>query len=391
MRGVRTALLVIFAAGFVACTDHELDDTGSGGSTASGGTASGGAGGGGASGGSGGGASGSGGTSDAGPDSGLQLTCDDLAVTTLAGAEAGFAEGSAGPNGIARLNGVRGIAAFGTVLALVADMNNHRIRNLLFDAGDCEVFAGSGTAGLFDAEGEQAELRAPEGVAVDAVGTLYISDTQNHAIRRVQSAMVSTLAGDGKPGFADGPAPRFREPAGLAVDAQGNVFVADRGNHAVRKLTAGAGAVTLAGNGVAGFQDGPGTSARFSAPFGVAIDAAGVLWVSDTGNDRIRKVDPTGNVTTFVGGDGSLDAPMGIAVDAYGTVYVADAGHGRVVRVSPSGVLETLAGAAGTGFFDGPTNSAKFSELTGLALSSAYAGGGLLVGDAHRVRLVYCP
>jgi DNA-binding beta-propeller fold protein YncE len=137
--------------------------------------------------------------------------------------------------------------------------------------------------------------------------------------------------------------------------------------------------------------DGPAAAARFDAPWGIAADATGTLFVSDTGNDRVRRIDPSGAVSTFAGGDGSLDAPMGIAVDATGNVYVADSGNQRVVRYSPQGALELLAGTGTAGVTDGHASSATFSALAGLAFSEAYAGGGLLIGDGHRVRLLHCP
>lgn len=339
-----------------------------------------------------GGSAGSGGEpNDAAADAATPLACPSRVVSTLAGASAGFKEGSAGPNGIARLDGVRGVAAFSTVLSFVADRNNHRVRSLLFDGGDCEVWAGSGLEGFADGEAEQARLAAPEGVAVDGSGTLHFADTANHAVRRVVAGEVVTLAGDGSAGFADGSTPRFDHPTGIAVDATGVVYVADRDNHAVRKLTPAGVVSTLAGDGSPGFADGSGGNARFASPWGIALDPSGTLWVADTGNHRVRRVAQDGSVTTFAGGDGSLDTPTGIAVDGAGKLYVADSGHFRVVRYSESGSLEVLAGGGSAGFADGPAASAAFSELWGLAVSIAYAGGGLLVGDAHRVRLVHCP
>jgi len=333
-------------------------------------------------------------TPDAGDGGGSEaaapLACASRSVSTLAGSSAGFKEGSAGPNGIARLDGVRGIAVFSTVLAFVADRNNQRVRNLLFDGGDCEVWAGSGLAGFADGAAEEAKLSSPEGVATDAAGTVWVGDTANHAIRRVAGGKVTTVAGDGSAGFTDGTTARFDSPTGVAVDANGNVLVADRGNHAIRRISPAGETSTLAGDGSAGFADGTGAAARFATPWAVAVDAKGIAWVTDTGNDRVRRVDAGGQVSTFAGGDGSLLAPMGIALDALGNVYVADSGHRRVVRLAASGELTILAGSGASGSSDGPSGDASFSELSGLAFAEAYAGGGLLVGDAHRVRLVHC-
>ncbi|MBE7484052.1 MAG: hypothetical protein HS104_29300 [Polyangiaceae bacterium] len=375
LRALLSALLVC------SCADDawRVEVRGSGGSAGTSGGGSAGTSGGGSAGTSGGGSAGTSGGGSAGA-SGAPLTCPDRKVSTLAGSSAGFKEGSAGPNGIALLDGVHGLAAFSTVSAFVADTNNQRIRNLLFDGGDCEVWAGSGVSGFSDGAAETAQLAAPEGVAVSAAGVVHFADTQNHAIRRVVNGSVETLAGDGSSGFMDEPDPRFNQPTGLAVDGSGVVFVADRGNHAIRKLTPNGLVITLAGDGSPSMADGAGASARFDAPWAIAVDPSGVLWISDTGNDRVRRLDTSGNVSTFAGGDGTLKAPMGIAVDDFGNVYVADSGHQRVLRFAPSGSPETLAGA-----------DAAFSALTGLALAKAYAGGGLLVGDGHRVRLVHCP
>lgn len=190
------------------------------------------------------------------------------------------------------------------------------------------------------------QLTAPYSVAVDAAGNVFVADTSNHRVRKLTpTGQLTTLAGDGTPGFADGPGAtaRFTNPQGVAVDTAGNLYVADAGNHRIRKISAAGVVSTLAGEGSPAFSDGPGATARFSTPVGVAVDGAGNLYVADRDNHRVRVVDPLGVVTTLAGtgsvgfsngpGAGALfSRPQGIAVDATGTVYVVEEGS-PVLRV----------------------------------------------------------
>jgi len=269
-------------------------------------------------------------------------------IRWLAGgaAGAGYADG---PPGAARFLLPEGIAVSGAGLVYVADTHNNRIRTV--DAsGDVATLAGDGTAGWRDGPGATAEFFAPHGLALDAIGNLYVADTLDHRIRKLDaSGNVSTVAGSGVAGFADGPgaAAQFSAPEGVAVDAAGNVYVADTGNDRIREIDPGGTVTTLAGNGAAaGCADGPGVSAELYRPASVAVDATGQLFFADTGNHRICRLDPSGSVETLAGncaagdsdgqgGAAQLAFPRGLAVDATGHVYVADTGNNRIRKLSP--------------------------------------------------------
>ena len=203
-----------------------------------------------------------------------------------------------------------------------------------------------------DGVGSAAQFNDPEGVTVDQAGNLFVADTCNQTIRKITpSGLATTLAG--KPasiGSADGTtsAARFNFPAGVAVDRAGNVFVADSGNHTIRKVTQSGLVTTLAGKaGTAGTNDGIGPSARFYAPSGVAVDRAGNLFVADSGNSTIRKVTLAGVVTTIggvpgvtgwddgIGTSAQFCGPCGIAVDGAGCLYVSDSGNNRITKGTP--------------------------------------------------------
>jgi hypothetical protein len=257
--------------------------------------------------------------------------------------------------------------------------------------------AGSTTGGGWvDAQGATARFSYPVGVAVDAAGNVYVGDDGNHVIRRIsRDNRATTLAGQGmRAGAADGEgsSARFNHPFGVAVDGGGNVYVADRWNHAIRKFTPSWVVTTLAGAlGAAGTADGTGSAARFTFPAGVAVDPAGNVYVADTDNSTIRKITPAGVVTTLAGsarstgtsdGTGSqarFQYPFGLAVDAGGTVYVADTYNHTIRKITPAGVVTTIAGSAGTeGHADGTGSSARFEYPWDVDLDGS---GNLIVVD----------
>jgi trimeric autotransporter adhesin len=293
-------------------------------------------------------------------------------ITTVAGTGlAGFA-GEAGPATNARLYYPSGIAVDPAGNFYIADSYNHRIRKVTVATGVITTVAGNGTAGSAGdgSVATAAQLNQPFAVAIDGAGNIYIADRNNNKIRMVtlSSGNIATVAGTGVAGYLGDGTPattaRINDPTGVAVDAEGNFFIADFGNHRVRKVAASNGNITtLAGTGTAGFLGEAvlATSTRLYGPAGVAVDGAGNVYIGDYYNNRVRKVTVAtgvlhtiaGSGNTLFGGDGgSGDAaqlyyPLGIAVDAAGSLYVADQYNNRVRRVaSPLGNPTALTAAA---------------------------------------------
>jgi streptogramin lyase len=266
------------------------------------------------------------------------------------------------------------------------------------------TLAGSTGAGSADGTGSGAGFYHPTGVAVDTNGNVYVADYANHTIRKITPmGVVTTLAGlAGSSGTNDGTgsAARFYFPAGMAVDTNGNVYVADQDNHTIRQVTPAGVVTTLAGSGgVSGTNDGTGSAARFNYPAGVAVGTSGNVYVADQYNDTIRQATPVGTnwvVTTLAGlagSSGSADGtgsaarfarPAGVAVDTNGNVYVADYLNDTIRRVAPVGtnwVVTTLAGLAGSlGSADGTGSATRFARPAGVATD---INGNIYVADQY--------
>lgn len=319
------------------------------------------------------------------------------AVTTLAGfpGQSGIADGTG--NG-ARFSGPAGVAVDAEGNVFVSDGTNSTIRKVT-PGGVVTTFAGAPLSqGGTDGVGTSARFGGPNSVALDDHGNAYVSESGNHTLRKVSPVgVVTTLAGaSGQPGYADGPgsAARFSYPRGIAVDALGYVYVG-----AVRKVSPGGLVTTLAGSpDQTGSSDGVGVAARFNGLPGLATDASGNIYVADSSNHTLRKVTPEGVVTTLAGSagqEGSVDGtggaarfrfPLGVVADSLGNLYVADSGNGLVRRVTPAGVVTTVAGAAGqTGWSDGRGSSARFVSPNAITIDRT---GNIFVCDSHVVRKV---
>jgi sugar lactone lactonase YvrE len=263
------------------------------------------------------------------------------------------------------------------------------------------LFAGSpsGASGSANGTGTAATFNGPVGIAVDAAGNLYVADYSNNEIRKITPAgVVSLFAGSptGAAGSADGTgtAATFHSPIGVAIDSAGNLFVADENNNEIREITPAGVVTTFAGSTTAGHADGTGTAASFAGPEGIAVDASGNVWVADTGNNEIRKITPSGQVTTWAGsylasgnanGSGAsatFNMPIGIAVDGSGNVYVVDRSNNEIRKIDATDVVSLFAGSpAGTaGSADGTGSAATFNAPFGITLDSA---GNLYVTDAN--------
>lgn len=324
-------------------------------------------------------------------------------VTTLAGLAGQF--GSAdGTGSAARFWRPSGLAVDGAGNVYVTDRANNNIRKVT-PSGAVTTLAGmAGGAGSADGTRSAARFCYPSGVAVDGAGNVFVVDSRNYTIRKVTpTGVVTTLAGlAGQSGSMDGSgsAARFDYPSGVATDVAGNIYVADTANNTIRKVTPEGRVTTMAGlSGYYGSTDGTGSEARFFGPHGVAVDHAGNVYVTDSANGTtIRKVTPAGVVTSLAGLTGSAGSADGTgrdarfyllnsaAVDSAGNVYVTDSGNRTIRKVTPAGEVTTLAGLTGKrGSADGAGRAARFGAPCGLAVDSA---GNLYVGDDKTMRKV---
>jgi sugar lactone lactonase YvrE len=280
------------------------------------------------------------------------------------------------------------VAVDGTIY--ISDGGGSNLIRRITPAGHVSTVAG-GQRGFADGAGTEARFDTPSALAIDAAGHLYVADTGNNAIRRVTpDGVVSTVAGTGVAGYRDGPAARaqFNGPIGVAVDRAGRIVVADTYNDRIRAIDSDGTVSTLAGSGHPGLADGRGAEARFASPGGVAVDAAGTVHVADTGNSQIRTIDAAGFVLTTPIAGAPLYQPVGIAVGPAGEVYVTDE-RGRIVRLETNGSASTVAGST-PGFEDGAGRTARFRSPTGVAVTD---GDRLVVADAGNalIRLVAVP
>ena len=312
-------------------------------------------------------------------------------VTTLAGD--GIPGAADGPAASSRFDDPFGVALDNRGKVYVADAGDtNRIRSIAPD-GTVATFAGS-KEGFQDGIGTAAAFHTPSAIAFDHEGNLYVADTGNHAIRKItKDGAVTTLAGNGTPGDADGigRAAQFNGPVGLTVDDSGIVYVSDTYNDRIRRIGRDGSVTTVAGSGKPGNADGMGTAASFDTPSAIAVTTNGTLYVADTGNNAIRRIATDGSVTTIAApAEGERRAPLrrpvGLALTRDGYLYIAASAGGRILQLTPEGGFRPLPDAdipaSNDGF--GPDGTVQLYGPRGIAVER---GGSLVVADAQAHRL----
>jgi sugar lactone lactonase YvrE len=313
----------------------------------------------------------------------LQLGTATPGTSSPTGASAGSANGA---TTVTSFVYPAGIARDTSGNLYVADSAGHAIVKMT-SSGVVSLLAGSaGVAGMQDGTGTGALFNSPAGIAIDSSGNVYVADSGNGAIRKVSSSgIVTTLAGStANRGYADGrgTAAMFNNPLGVAADAAGNVYVADTYNNSIRKIDSSGAVTTLAGSAATrGENDATGTAASFNCPTGVAVDSGGNVYVADSFNATIRKVTSRGAVTTLAGSAGVMGAsnlsginslfnlPTALTIDNGGNVYVADSNNALIRKVTSGGTASTVAGNAGiAGYRDGTSTTALFSQPRGITV-----------------------
>lgn len=313
-------------------------------------------------------------------------------VTTIAGdGSEGFLNG---PALSAKFRFPEDVVVLANGTAYVTDVVNGCIRKI--EGGQVSTMAGGSGNGnlIIDGPGNIAQFKNPYSITADANGNLYTTDENDPRIRKITpAALVSTFAGTAIPGFADGNSAtaQFSQGNSIVADAQGNLYVAEAGR--IRKVSVAGVVTTIAGSGTGGFMDGNGAAARFSSAGAITLDNKGNLYVVDRGNFRIRKITPAGNVSTIAGngGQGFKDGNAAeaqfsqdmhdIAVDDKGNLYVQD--WNRIRKITAQGIVSTIAGST-EGYIDGEGTVAKFNFLAGMGID---AKGNLYMADLANVRI----
>jgi sugar lactone lactonase YvrE len=314
-------------------------------------------------------------------------------VTTFAGSGiAGYMDGT-GTSALFSNPGGMAVDAQGNIY--VSDTFNNRIRKIT-PAGVVTTVAGNGTAGYLDTDAADAEFYAPQGLAVDGQGNIYVADFGNNVIREISTAgLVSTYAGNGVPAFVDGAAKKvaaFNGPSGIAFDQKGNLYVADLNNNMVRKITSTGGVSLVAGITPGGYlnttvDSATGVWGEFKKPSSIAVDASGNIYVADQGNSAIREITPAGVITTIAGGSEQntlVGYPSGICIDANGNLFISD-DSGRIIELTSTRTLYILAGAPNVlGYADGLGTAAQFSNPQGIGVDM---NGNIYVSDSNNNRI----
>jgi trimeric autotransporter adhesin len=307
-------------------------------------------------------------------------------ISTLAGIGTNGYSGDGGPASVAKIGHPTGVSVDSAGNVYIPDINNNRVRKVTLD-GLINTVAGNGTSG-FSGDGSlatAAKLNSPHGIAMDSSGNLYIADQSNNRIRKVApSGAINTIAGYGTAAYSgDGGTAimaQLNSPGHVIIDSAGNLYIADGANWRVRKVAANGTISTIVGTGSPSFggDGGPATAAQIRLIEGMVLDSAGNLYLADYGNHRIRKVNSGGIINTIAGngtqgysGDGGpalaakLNYPAGLAVDSAGNLYIGDSGNNAVRKVAPNGIISTVAGN-GTKGYSGDGGPATAASLNGV-------------------------
>jgi trimeric autotransporter adhesin len=340
----------------------------------------------------------------------LYATAQCQIITTIAGnGTAGFG-GDGAPAISAELNLPSAVAVDSSGNLYIADYFNNRIRKVS-PSGSISTVAGTGAAGYSGDNGPAtaAELNLPIGVAVDVSGNVYFSDLANNSIRKINSVgIIVTFAGNtsGLAGYSGdgGPASaaKLSFPEGICLDNSGNLYIAESGNSVIRKINTSGMIYTVAGAGIAyfGSDGGMATASYLDNPGSVTIDNSGNIYIADNNSNRVRKVNSAGIISTiagtgtagFSGDDGSatlaqLNHPGGLAADKAGNIYFSDVLNGRVRKISSSGIISTVAGGGTSGLGDnGPATAATLNYVVGIAFDK---NSNLYIADTHHNRVRY--
>ena len=307
-------------------------------------------------------------------------------IATVAGNGTRGSLGDNGPATSAQFYGPAGLAVDSLGNLYIADYGNNRIRKV--SNGVIATVAGGGASLGDNGPATSAQLALPYGIAVDSGGNLYVADWGNNRIRKVSNGVITTVAGNGTRGFSGdnglATGAQLANPQGVAVDSAGNLYIADFGNASIRKVSNGI-ITTVAGNGTPGFSgdNGPATSAQLYLPYGIAVDSAGNLYIGDSGNNRIRKVSNgviatvAGNGTFGFSGDNGpatsaqLANPYGVAIDSAGNLYIGDSGNSRIRVSAPLPIIRSVVNAAS--YATGPVSPGEMVTVFGTALGPATA------------------
>ena len=335
----------------------------------------------------------------------LQMAAQIISTFAGTGLAGYYGDGQAAT--LAMLDSPTYVAVDGAGNVYINDQRNSCVRKVT-PAGIISTFAGTGTAGYGGDNGPAtaAQLNSNWGIAIDDTGNVYIADQTNCRVRKVNtSGTITTFAGNGTPGFSGNggaaTSAQIQSPLGVAVDGHGNVYIGDRNNFRVRKVNTAGIITTFAGNGVYGYNgdNGPATSASLSYIWGLAADAIGNVYICDGQNNRVRKVDTAGVITTIAGtgtagngGDGGLataaqlNLPIGVFISSTGDIYISDFHNNRIRKINSSGIITTVAGTGTNGFSgdNGPALAAELSHPISVAMDN---NNNIYIADLDNVRV----